>query len=62
MSVYARSFAIQMGPKLVCPLYGILAAGCPLLRGFEFIEAYGDAVRAFRNVRYNNYYIASVRR
>ena len=34
-----------------CPLYGI--AGCPLLRGFECIEVYGDTIRTFRNVRYN---------
>ena len=38
-----------------CPLYRI--AGCPLLRGFECIEVYGDMIRTFRNVHYN----ASVR-
>ena len=31
-------------------LFGI--AGCPLLRGFEYIEIYGDTVRTFRNVHY----------
>ena len=39
-----------------CPLYGI--AGCPLLRGFEYIEVYGSTIRTFRIVRY----IAGVRR
>ena len=38
-----------------CLFYVI--AGCPLLRGFECIEVYGDTVRIFRNVCY----IASVR-
>ena len=36
-----------------CPLYGI--AGCPLLRGFECIEVYGNTIRTFS-------YIAGVRR
>ena len=39
-----------------CPLYEI--AGCPLLRGFECIEVYGNTIRTFRIVRY----IAGVRR
>ena len=29
-----------------CPLYRI--AGCPLLRGFEYIEVYGNTIRTFR--------------
>ena len=29
-----------------CPVYGI--AGCPLLRGFEYIEVYGNTIRIFR--------------
>ena len=38
-----------------CPLYG--KAGCPLLRGFECIEVYGDTIQILRTVRY----IADVR-
>ena len=38
-----------------CPLYGI--AGYPLLRGFEYIEVYGNTIRTFKIVRY----IAGVR-
>ena len=30
-----------MGPKLV----SVIIAGCPLLRGFECIEVYGDTVQ-----------------
>ena len=30
----------------------IRKAGCPLLRGFEYIEVYGNIIRAFRIVRY----------
>ena len=49
---YARSFAIaqaQMGPKLLAVIWN---SGCPLLRGFECIEIYGDTVQTFRNVHY----------
>ena len=33
-----------------CPIYGI--AGCLLLRGFEYIEVYGNTIRTFSIVRY----------
>ena len=39
-----------------CLLYGIV--GCLLLRGFEYIEVYGNTIWTFRIVRY----IAGVRR
>ena len=39
-----------------CPLYGIVR--CPLLRGFEYIDVYGNIIRTFRIVCY----IAGVRR
>ena len=32
-----------------CLLYGIV--GCPLLRGFEYIEVYGNTIQTFRIVR-----------
>ena len=34
-----------------CPLY-YEVAGCPLLRGLECIEVYGDTIWIFRIVRY----------
>ena len=39
----------QTGPNQ-CPLYGV--AGCPLFRGFQCMEVYGEAIGTFRIVRY----------
>ena len=37
---------------LKCLLYGIV--GCPLLRGFECIEVYGNIIQTFKIVRYRS--------
>ena len=39
-----------------CPFYGV--AGCPLFRGFQCIEVYGDTIRTVTSVCY----IVGVRR
>ena len=42
-----------------CPLYGI--EGCPLLRGFEYTEVYGNTIRTFRIITILNVLIVIVR-